>query len=244
MKQKIKITLHDAKEFLLDLLFPVSCIGCNTPDTLLCSQCNTTIIPAEWGCIICSSRNDTGKPCQSCKKEVPHLERAFWGTSYSNELMRDMIKACKYRGEKSFVPLMCMRIIPSLEKALQERKGNSAGEIVFIPIPLHKYREQERGFNQAEVIARELAGHFLFPLTTNVLKRVRATPPQALIHEKNARKKNMENAFEIRNWEQVTGKTVILVDDVVTTGSTVEEAARLLKLKGARRVWAAAVARG
>ena len=115
-----------------------------------------------------------------------------------------------------------------------------------IHVTIHRYLEIKRlkwrGFNQSEEIGKELAKFLKIPLTNDVLYKTRETPPQMeLVAE--ARKENIREAFLVKNKEKITAKKILLIDDVYTTGSTMNECARVLKDSGAKEVWGVAVAR-
>jgi ComF family protein len=111
-----------------------------------------------------------------------------------------------------------------------------------IPVPLHWRRRWQRGYNQAEALARALAGACGFPCRSHWLARVRHTPAQHLLSP-SARRANVQGAFHARKRPELAGATVLLVDDVLTTGTTCSEAARALRDAGVRKVIVAVVAR-
>lgn len=113
---------------------------------------------------------------------------------------------------------------------------------VFIPMPLHKNKKRKRGFNQSEIIAKELSLALNIPLKTNILVKTENTQSQTNL-TREERAKNIKNAFQTKNPSEIEGKIIFLVDDVFTTGATMEEAAKTLKKAGASHVWGLAVAR-
>jgi len=118
-------------------------------------------------------------------------------------------------------------------------------ETRMIALPLHKRRRRERGFNQSELLAQTISerlGISLLPGDT--LVRIRSTPPQLSMKSRAARLENLRDAFAVQTTNEITGKTILLVDDVSTTGATLNEAARALKAAGAREVWGLVVAHG
>jgi ComF family protein len=110
-----------------------------------------------------------------------------------------------------------------------------------IPVPLHPERERRRGYNQALLLARELAARQNLPLWYNVLARVRATQPQVEL-DARARRENVQDAFAAS--DAVAGASVLLIDDVCTTGATLDACSVALKQRGAKSVWGLALARG
>lgn len=111
-----------------------------------------------------------------------------------------------------------------------------------MPVPLHKRREIKRGFNQADLLAKEIAEFFKIPYCEDILKRAKNTKPQTETSNHNQRLENIKNAFVCRKPELVAWKRIIIVDDVMTTGATLNECARALKSSGARSVTAFVVA--
>ncbi len=113
---------------------------------------------------------------------------------------------------------------------------------IFIPIPLHHARECERGFNQSELVARQLGATLAIPVVAHALQRIRATEPQAT-NKKCSRETNVSGCFAVLDPAAIRGPRVLLVDDVTTSGSTLREATRALHAAGARQVIALVVAR-
>jgi len=111
------------------------------------------------------------------------------------------------------------------------------------PIPLHPKRLQKRGYNQAAELGLSLSRKMPLPFFDNVLLKTRNTKPQMSLVDTNERKKNMKGVFKINKRINITGKTIILVDDVSTTGATIFEAAKVLKENGAKSVWGLVLAR-
>ena len=105
-----------------------------------------------------------------------------------------------------------------------------------MPIPLHPRKERVRGFNQADLLAHDLAKHLSLTIDTHTLVRTAYNTPQTRLHAQE-RRANVENIFSIRNREKVYKKIVVLLDDVKTTGSTLEQAAHILKQAGAKEIW-------
>ena len=124
--------------------------------------------------------------------------------------------------------------------------GKNTNEIwkngILIPIPSDKKKMEERGYNQSEELAKELSKFLEIPVATDVLIKIKSTKPQAE-STKTEREKNLVGAFQIKNPETISGKKIFLVDDVYTTGSTMNECARVLLEAGAKSVWGIAIAR-
>lgn len=169
--------------------------------------------------------------CVPCRHRRPVVRVRAFGR-YEGGL-REAVHALKYRGKLALAePLGCaLAEVVAAEELL-------AGTDVISPVPLHRRRQVDRGFNQAEELARSL-GRALHKPVVAALKRVRDTPSQTELDEEG-RRRNVRGAFQV--CRDVVGARLLLVDDVVTTGSTLQECARALKAAGAAEVCAVSVA--
>ena len=236
-------TVTKIKNFFLELFFPKSCLGCKQPGTYLCRDCFNKIKLAQNNkCFFCEKTVDKGKICIECRKEN-WLDRVICATEYKEPLTRDLIKTFKYGYVKELANPLAELMIKTLDDL---EFGFSNSDFVVVPIPLYKHRLHYRGFNQAELIAKELANHFQLPIETEILQRKASKTPQAKIKDIEKRKINIENVFAINPEfaEKIKGKTIILIDDVITTGATLVEAAKILKENKAKEVWAITIAKG
>jgi ComF family protein len=185
----------------------------------------------------------------------PPFERAVAYGSYDAEL-RDLIHLLKFqqvRPAAAVLGRMLAETIANLEQALPVGKivSSSAGSsgkttIAVVPVPLHRRKQAQRGFNQAELIARgalkQLSRPKRFDLCTGVLVRRRETGSQIGL-TRHQRRENMRGAFAVSDPTRILNRDILLVDDVYTTGTTASECARVLLRAGAARVWVATVAR-
>ena len=145
-----------------------------------------------------------------------------------------MVHDLKYRYVRIAVPYMAQLLAAYLER-------NPYPADIYCPIPLHRRRERSRGFNQSELLARELSQLTGVPVDTAVLRRTRNTPPQVSIETPEGRRRNITDAFECQ--ANMQGLRIILIDDVATTGSTMSACANALKDAGAASVWGLVFAR-
>ncbi len=221
----------------VDLLFPPRCQVCGTPEAFpLCERCWLEFPRIERPvCQVCG-RPLRGPPdllfvCVPCRhRRNPLRVRAFG--RYEGRL-RDAVHALKYRGRLALAdPLGC-----ALAQLLAQDAREAAPD-ALVPVPLHPRREARRGFNQAEELARAV-GRYLHRPARRVLVRVRDTPSQTELDE-DERRRNVRGAFAVR--ESVRGLRLVLVDDVVTTGSTLAECAAALRAAGAAEVLGVALA--
>ena len=180
--------------------------------------------------------------CGLCQRAHPPFERAVAYGSYDGGL-RDLIHLLKYqqvRPAAGVLGRMLGQAVAALETSLPD------GAIQVVPVPLHPSKQAQRGFNQAELIARvalqQLARPERLQLRTGALVRQRETGSQIGL-TRHQRRENLRGAFDVLNPKQIAHREILLVDDVFTTGTTVSECARVLRRAGAARVWVVTVAR-
>jgi ComF family protein len=240
------------KIFLLDLFFPKKCLGCGRNGIYICENClNKIEIARNNQCPFCDRPVPESLICQPCQKNY-YLSRLIWAVHYYNPLVQKLIKIFKYHCVKDLAHPLAQLLIKSLENNLELEIRNLG--FLIVPIPLHKRKLRERDFNQAELLAQEVAEYFSLPLETKILARKKYTPQQAKTKNHRKRKEMLKNAFEIspefvkkcvsENQNLLRDKIVILVDDVFTAGATLSEAAKVLKQGGAKEVWGLVVAKG
>lgn len=210
----------------------------------MCPKCIGMVkIKKNFECIGCNLSSSLGKTCIECR-DTNSIDQLLVVLDYNQSLVVKIIKTFKYRLVKDMADI----IAPIIKKylvwlSLNKRLNILSDNPVITPIPLHSRRLNWRGFNQSELIARSLADILNTGINPNILIRTRAVDPQAEIIKREERLKNIGNAFELREGS-CAGKTFILVDDVCTTGATLNECARLLKNSGALKVIGLVIARG
>jgi ComF family protein len=187
--------------------------------------------------------------CRTCLAAPPPFERAVAYGVYE-ERMREAIHALKY-GALNYGRLhpAAKRLGRMLAQAILKLHGEAPAEMLVVPVPLHRRRQKERGFNQARALAAHAVAalesthpDWKLRLETRALVRMRLTESQAGLSMRQ-RRINMRAAFEVLDIDAVEGRDVLLVDDILTTGATARSAARALKRAGARSVWVATLAR-
>ena len=224
--------------WLLDLVFPKSCLGCGAEGEFVCAPCSRAVVFRAPQCLVCSRRNFDGILCSTCR-EKSSLRRFLAPFSYGEPLIRDLIHAYKYEGVRELKAFFADEILAFLNfYSIRPR-----AESVVVPIPLHRSRERQRGFNQAVLLAEELARRMNLAVLP-MLSRRRATEQQIDMASYAKRRENIAGAFAVTDPAAVLGHTVILIDDVATSGATLSEAAQTLRQAGARSVWAIAIAKG
>lgn len=192
------------------------------------------------------SRNENSRPqenskCSKC--QVKKISGLYFALPYKeNFLARKLIHQFKYQPYiKDLAKILTGLLIEHLiltNKNTEETWGNSA----LIPIPLEKNKLKSRGYNQAEELAKELSKILKVPLILDNLVKVKKTPPQMELSAQE-RLGNLKNAFLIKNTTDIADKKIFLVDDVYTTGATMEECAHVLRDAGAKSVWGITIAR-
>jgi len=224
---------------LLRLIYPPRCVLCNRPgldDMDLCELCHQKLPWNKTACISCALPLPVGisgpVKCGQCLQKLPLYESSFSLFRYEESVVK-LIQGFKFSEKLCHGRLLSQLLVANLP--VQE----SAPQCL-LPVPLHDKRMRQRGFNQSIELARPLAKKLGVPLVLDAVIRVRATEQQTGLDAK-ARRKNIKGAFEVvrdLEWEHVA-----IVDDVVTTGSTVNELTRVLKKSGVKRVGVISLAR-
>ncbi|MCL4375145.1 hypothetical protein M1523_04785 [Patescibacteria group bacterium] len=227
----------------IDFLFPRFCLGCGWPGVYLCDKCLGRLRFCPEICFYCARRSWLGKTHHPCLVDGPI--DGWSSLFYYDRLTKKIIGEAKYRQFYRVLHEFCFGLGRcEVLRRLGRLKDLADGQVdYYLPVPLHPQKHQERGFNQADIIAAWLQGFLPRPLFAGV-ERVRPTLPQAQQKTIVKRRQNLRRAFRIINRAAVVGKTFLVVDDVVTSGATVTELARALKIAGAARVYLFTLARG
>lgn len=230
--------LKKSAEFVLDVLFPIECIGCGAEGEWICKKCFTGIklLSCDF-CPVCGKESKHNKVCFSCRNKT-YLNGLIAASSYNSRLVKEAVHLFKYR----FLTDLSRPLAAILIKQFED--FSDLKNFIAVPVPLHPKRLRWRGFNQAEFIASGFSKHYKLSLVNNSLVRLKNTTPQAEISDKMKRIDNIRNAFGCINKNNVRDKKIILIDDVATTMATLSECARVLRLAGAKEVWGAVAARG
>jgi ComF family protein len=239
---------------LFATLFPSDCRLCGTPLVNIsrlpvCEDCLSAMRPIAGGvCFVCGERLVSGYAfsgegearCGLCQRLEQPFARAVAYGSYDGGL-RELIHLLKYnqvRPAANVLGRMLAEVITGMESGF-------SGATLVVPVPLHAHKLRQRGFNQSELIARaamKLRPEGRLLLTPQVLERRRETQSQIGL-SRHQRRENIRGAFAVTRLDDVAGREILLVDDVLTTGTTASECARILRRAGAAKVWVATVAR-
>lgn len=244
MRRSITQFLHNS----LNLIYPNSCLICDSSEATggpfwhgLCRLCHPAVTAdphatCPWCAQTVGPHTDTAKGCAECRGVALGFDRALRLGPYSGPL-RDAVLRTKSLSGESLADYLG-RVF-----AEQRREAILAERIDLVTaVPLHWWRRWTRGYNQSEAVARELARGLGAPFAPRLLRRVRWTP-QRVQPTREARRENVKGAFRVRSGARLEVRTVLVVDDVMTTGSTLSEVARALKAAGAGRVVVACLAR-
>ncbi len=235
---------QSSRDFLLDLIFPITCINCKQSKNYLCSKCKEKIIiNKNFSCPNCKKLNKLGNYCSSCQTKYK-LNGLWISSNYHDKILADLIKKFKYSFNKNLAPILCNVMISFLEQNnLQEKSKlfKNLENLIIVPVPLHKTRQRFRGFNQSEELAKLVAKVLNIKLNSNNLKRHRATKAQAKL-SREQRLVNLKDAF-VWTGKSLKNKNIILIDDVSSTGATLDNCAKALKSAETKNIWGLVLAK-
>ncbi len=221
-------------DLILDLLFPPKCAGCGSWGRWLCDDCLRSIRFLEEPCCrFCGAPLDEWGVCPSCSLE-PHSLEGIISVAYFEGSIQKAVHLFKYRGRTALAPTLAELMASQVLRHPVRADG-------IVPVPLHPSRLKERGYNQSALLAESLGRRLGLPVINGALERIRCTRPQVGLSAQE-RKENVKGAFRAYP-SLVAGKDLILVDDVCTTGATLEECGLALKDAGAGLIWGLTLAR-
>jgi competence protein ComFC len=223
------------QEKIVDFFFPRRCVGCGKMGDLLCASCCQKLprlLPPF--CQKCGKPESSGVLCPACWGQQTDIDGIrsvfrFEGT------VRRAIHDLKYRNLKSIAACLATLMANYL-------RDNPVHGDLLVPVPLHRRRLRERGYNQSSLLAEKLGKLTALPVLDGSLCRLKDSLPQARTTTVEERRRNVEKAFACQNGK-LRGKTFILIDDVCTSGATLESCAAALKTAGAVSVWGLTLAR-
>jgi ComF family protein len=216
--------INQIKAFLLDIFFPKICLNCQREGDYLCPDCLSTLEILNF----------------HQKHSTRNLTDLYFALPYQNINTKRLIQKFKYQ---PFIRELAKTLASLIIAHFQlSDNGENFSDFTLIPVPLGKKRLRWRGFNQAEEIGKKLSLYFKMPLLRGALIKIKETQPQVELAAE-ARKENLNGVFSVKNKEAIANKKIILVDDVYTTGSTMEECARILKKARAKEIIGIVVAR-
>ena len=217
----------------LDLLFPLECFGCSKEGEVFCAACLNELpqLRAPFCRLCCQPGIES--PCASCRV-IPLTVDGIRAPFILDGVVRRAVHRLKYGNLRAAAPQLG-RI---MGEHLMSHK--IPGQLV-VPVPLHPARLRQRGYNQSELLAKGVARTAGFPLGKQLLTRTKNTPPQVASQGREQRRSNVDGSFQCQ--ADLSGVSLILIDDVATTGSTLSACAAALKTAGATSVHALVLAR-
>lgn len=222
-----------------DLLFPLACVGCGMESEIVCGDCIARVSFAPvCACPRCGKQSSEGRSCHLCAKSVG-VDGVIGSFDYHDPLISQLIKAWKYHGMGAAGA--------QIERLLGELVAREpwirawASHAALVPVPLHRRRLCERGFNQAALLARAWAGLLNLPVV-ECLDRIVYTQAQAK-KTGAARQKLSAGVFAMKRGAVLETSKIILIDDVYTTGATFNSAVRILRAEGVKEVYGLVYAR-
>jgi ComF family protein len=221
--------INKLKRRALDLLFPQCCVGCGKEGDFICHSCRQSLLPIiPPVCPKCGRPQPGGTLCLGCinwQAEIDGIRSPF----IFGGVMRQAIHELKYRNLRALA-------VPLAKLLWDYLTTNPVPGEVLVPVPLHQKRLRERGYNQASLLARELSKLTNLLVVEDCLVRQQHAPPQARTTSVNERRSNVAGAFACGDG-RLRGKQVLLIDDVATSGATLNACAGALKSAGAASVW-------
>lgn len=216
--EKIKI-------LLLNILFPKKCISCNQENVWICDKCLEKIPIREL-------------PNYEKIKHQDYIDKIYIASYYSDDNIKKIIDLFKFKWQEDLKKPLIYLLLKFIKK---NKLATTISNSILIPIPLHKRRYLERGFNQSKLLTDGISKKYNIPICTDLI-RIRYTKHQTLLNL-NKRQENITGAFSLKNNKHILGKNILLIDDVVTTGASLNEAARILRQAGAKKVNALVLAK-
>jgi ComF family protein len=230
----INIHLRPVGRSLLEFLFPSRCVGCGEEGTFLCADCRGALPSIQSPfCNICGRPLSPGEPCPDCRRwqlEINGIRAPF----RFEGVIRDAIHKLKYHHFRALAPSLAGLLAGYLEV-------RPLAADVLVPVPIHSRRLRERGYNQSALLAKELSKLVAIPVVEDCLFRSKNTSSQTKA-DAQTRRRNVSGAFLCRD-RRLEGQRVLIVDDVCTTGATLDSCAVALRRGGASLVWGLTVAR-
>lgn len=214
---------------LLDIIFPINCLECGKKGRYLCGLCLAKAGRARLFCLECHKPSTNGITHPRCRKKYS-IDFAYSPWDYGGVVRKAILKL-KY----NYAYMIAEELAEGLVKKIESGTPTLPTNALLIPIPLNRLRQNWRGFNQAERVGKLISERFGWCYNPNLLVRIRKTAPQTELKGVK-RTKNILGAFSVIPKSKIYNSTYILFDDVLTTGSTLKEACKVLKRRGVKVV--------
>ncbi|MCD4811086.1 hypothetical protein K8R14_00560 [bacterium] len=208
---------------MLDFLFPTYCVNCGSIGNYLCPLCIKKLKSTLPECYVCRKLSSGYTTHENCNKE--DLDKVFVGWEYGN-ISKKILSQYKYRYAYKLSAILSSLLITRLE--ITGFAKNITSQTLLIPIPLHSSHEKERGFNQSSLLATNISNYYKCRIDSNILKRIGGDKHQS---QQSLRDRGYleKDIFKINNGKKMVGEDIILIDDVISTGTTLNRACHSLK---------------
>jgi len=232
--------LNKVWKFVLDILFPPVCLNCQKylikNQNPICEEClNKIHLNNTLFCPVCQARLPENK--KICHFDCKYLLGA--AGNYNDPVLQNLIQAFKYKSVKTLAPALTDLLIKYIESLNPKL---NLGNPIIVPIPLYFRREKERGFNQSKLLAKNLAEKLNLEFS-EPLRRIKPTQSQAQLKDNEKRAENVKDCFKIVNPEIIKDRNIVLIDDVFTSGATINEAVKILKQNNTKKILALVLAK-
>ncbi len=226
MKQEVRLEPPSLLERVIRLVYPAKCMICDSllreeASLMLCESCHTLLPRCEKGFVKMPS--------------MPYIHQLF-AAYYYDEGLDSAIHAMKFNHQPRLSETFGYLLYEEMDKVSYLPDWD-----MILPVPMHRRKKRERGYNQSELMALSLSRHLKIPVYSDLLIKTRYTRPQSSL-KREERLMNLEGAFDVVNDTAIAGKNILLIDDVSTTGTTLNLCAKILYEKGAAFVYAAVIA--
>lgn len=209
----------------LSVLFPIFCFGCGKENHYLCNECKEKIIPNKE------------------ELNIKYCFQVLTASNYNNPLIKKIIWNFKYKGAYILSDTIADILIMNISLLNSIKKNRDKKNFLIIPVPISKKKLRQRGYNQSDILAKSLSLKTGIPYNNQILCKKFNTLSQVKTKTKKERLFNLKNSFECKNYEN-QNSVIILLDDIITTGATMEETAKTLKKSGFKKIIAIAAAHG
>lgn len=237
------LKIRQIKNWILDLIFPKVCVGCQEEGSYLCDQCFGQIdFNQQTRCVLCQQQNDPSGICPVCRQPAIFLDRIWVATDYNDRKIQELVASLKYKYITELSEILGKVLAEYLKREqLLDSQNLNSDNCLIVPVPLHPKRLLVRGFNQSALLAEQISQRYGFP-GVNLLHRIVNTQTQVHL-KRQERQKNVKDAFALQpGVDYPKNKKIILIDDVLTTASTLNECAKVLKKAGYETVCALVIA--
>ncbi|MDD4150989.1 MAG: ComF family protein [Candidatus Gracilibacteria bacterium] len=221
-------------KFIKDIITPKKCYNCGQIGYFLCPQCLEKTKKHKSYCYLCKKESLNFKIHPTCHDDDFFLDNIIVLNHYSDKTIKKLIKNSKYYNKKDIIDDFSIYLGDLLLKNIEIEKTE---DYLIIPRPMFFLKKIFRGYNQSEILAKNISKYTKINYENNLIKKIKYTKSQSKLH-KSERLKNLEKSFSINKkvLEKINGKTIIIVDDVVSTGTTLNEIGKILKNNGIKKV--------